>query len=253
MTKTKKKHLAFGVEPSNRKFRLRLARYQAIVDIVREFRSRQEEEAGPPAPLRLLDVGAGQGRTLRFLQAARLDGGMEFYGVDNCAKRRERLFEPDRWDYRLLDVQEGLPFADEAFDIVICEQVLEHLTRPDAVLYEIERVLKPGGIAVLGVPSFPPILSAIRRHIIPRVDRLTGAKRDHEQVFTKSSIVRLVDQQASLRVDRVQAFRIVSGGLLSKLEDFQWWYRLSQRIATACPSLAIEIQIVAQWTPNERS
>ncbi len=41
-----------------------------------------------------------------------------------------------------------LPFADQAFDAVICTASIEYLTRPRAVLAEVARVLRPGGTFV---------------------------------------------------------------------------------------------------------
>ena len=106
-------------------------------------------------------------------------------------------------------------------------------------------VLKPGGLAILGVPNFIPGLAAIRRHIVPRIDRITGTKRDHEQVFTQSSFVELIERDGRLKVQRVQAFRCISGGVLAWLENYHWWYRLSRVFATTFSPLAIEVQAIA--------
>ena len=46
----------------------------------------------------------------------------------------------------------GLPFDDEAFDIVICNHVLEHVHDDAAAMREIRRVLRPGGWASLMIP-----------------------------------------------------------------------------------------------------
>jgi SAM-dependent methyltransferase len=48
----------------------------------------------------------------------------------------------------------GLPEA--SFDLVVCTQVLEHLSRPLVALREIRRVLKPGGHLILAVPHVWP-------------------------------------------------------------------------------------------------
>jgi len=46
-----------------------------------------------------------------------------------------------------------LPLAGEQFDLVLCTQMLEYSPHPGQVISEIWRVLKPGGILLLSVPS----------------------------------------------------------------------------------------------------
>jgi SAM-dependent methyltransferase len=45
-----------------------------------------------------------------------------------------------------------MPFLDETFDLVICEAVLEHVPNPQAIVSEINRVLRPGGQVYVEVP-----------------------------------------------------------------------------------------------------
>jgi SAM-dependent methyltransferase len=49
-----------------------------------------------------------------------------------------------------------LPFADGAFDKVICAEVLEHLGDDSAAMVELARVLRPGGLLAVSVPRFGP-------------------------------------------------------------------------------------------------
>ena len=44
--------------------------------------------------------------------------------------------------------------AGESLDVVLCISVLEHLADPDAMLHEIYRVLSPGGVALVNVPTW---------------------------------------------------------------------------------------------------
>ncbi len=50
-----------------------------------------------------------------------------------------------------------MPFADNLFDSVLCNHVLEHVNNDLQALGEIRRVLKPGGWAILQVPFFAPV------------------------------------------------------------------------------------------------
>lgn len=49
-----------------------------------------------------------------------------------------------------------LPFADESFDTVLCNAVLEHVERIDAVMAELVRVLRSGGRMILAIPFLQP-------------------------------------------------------------------------------------------------
>ena len=51
----------------------------------------------------------------------------------------------------------AMPFAENSFDVVLCNHVLEHVQDDIQALREICRVLKPGGWSILQVPFFAPI------------------------------------------------------------------------------------------------
>ncbi|MFN7880815.1 MAG: class I SAM-dependent methyltransferase [Sphingobacteriia bacterium] len=48
-----------------------------------------------------------------------------------------------------------LSFADNSFDKIISFETLKHVTDYEAMLYELRRVLKPGGKLILSTPNFP--------------------------------------------------------------------------------------------------
>jgi len=52
-----------------------------------------------------------------------------------------------------LDLTE-LPFADDSFDVVLCNHVLEHVRDDRKAMREIHRVLRPGGWAILQAPVY---------------------------------------------------------------------------------------------------
>ena len=57
---------------------------------------------------------------------------------------------------------ERLPFKDNTFDIIISDDVIEHLSNPSKVIAELRRVLKPGGFLVI---SFPPYYHPFGHHL----------------------------------------------------------------------------------------
>lgn len=73
----------------------------------------------------------------------------------------EELAHNPRLDERIvhdLNADPALPFADARFDLVLCALSIEYLARPEAVLHEARRVLKPGGHCVVSFSErwFPP-------------------------------------------------------------------------------------------------
>lgn len=61
---------------------------------------------------------------------------------------------PAGYDFRLCDLEtQPIPFDDDAFDLVICAHVIEHLRDPLALAGELLRVCRPGGAVYLEAPS----------------------------------------------------------------------------------------------------
>lgn len=104
---------------------------------------RRQSAAGP---LRVLDYGCGQGRLVKMLR----ERGVDCYGCDAFVhlgtSPREFLLEGEWFGSVIADMPDGrIPFADESFDIVINNQVIEHVADLEATLSELHRVVKPGG------------------------------------------------------------------------------------------------------------
>jgi len=98
---------------------------------------------------RNLDVGSGDGRFLLCLKRAGWDAcGCEF--VEKMAGFQREKLGLDVRDCDLLSAG----FEADSFDSVTLWSVLEHLYEPVKTVSEIRRILKPGGVAVIGVPNF---------------------------------------------------------------------------------------------------
>jgi len=234
--------LAFATEPSPRKYRLRLARYQGLAEALAQFvRSRRDN-----APeVQLLDVGVGNGRTLRYCDTLGVGHRIAFHGVDNSPRRLSSVFGGDRWELKQADVAQGLPYADNRFDAVVCEQLLEHVPNAEDVARELIRVLAPGGLLVVGVPIFRPLFAFVRRNIVPKIDRVFGIKRDHVQAFTLKSICKLLTKTGKVTIQDRRGFRVMSGGPLRFLEDSRRWYQFQRMLGRNLPSFCVEVQVLA--------
>ena len=108
---------------------------------------------------RLLDVGCGTGRHL--LELSRYPGCLVGLDVarDDLRVLRYMLLLTARERPLVAEIEaiqgdgERLPFADDLFDVVICTETLEHVPDDRAVLRELVRVLRRGGVLVVSVPD----------------------------------------------------------------------------------------------------
>lgn len=105
---------------------------------------------------RVLDLGCRSGALTRhFLQGNDVVG----VDVDEAALVRAGTLGIETV---VADVEDALPFPDESFDVVVAGELLEHLRFPDALVAEIERVLRPGGKLVGSVPNGYRLQSRLR-------------------------------------------------------------------------------------------
>lgn len=105
-------------------------------------------EVNPRA--RLLDLGCDDGRfTLEF--AAKVGTTH----IDGCDFVAEPLRAAAKRGIKtaLADLNQRLPYPANRFDVVVTNQVIEHLYETDTFIEEIYRVLKPGGYAVISTES----------------------------------------------------------------------------------------------------
>jgi S-adenosylmethionine-dependent methyltransferase len=132
------------------------ARLGKLRDVVRqEMVARQLARELPPAPVRLIDLGCGQGT--QALRLAR--SGYEVTAVDASASLlarfgRDLAAEPAEVRARVR-AEHGLieDYAERAelspFPAVLCHGVLMYLADPDPVLRAIARLARPGGVVSL--------------------------------------------------------------------------------------------------------
>ena len=119
-----------------------------IIDTLRKYAP--EFEVGGA---RVLDVGCGDaGALIAFAEQGALCAGIESY---EPSLERGRLRAADHGvdvDLRK-GVAEAIPFADASFDLVLLDNVLEHVNDRPLTLREVRRVLKPGGLLYMVTPK----------------------------------------------------------------------------------------------------
>ncbi len=68
---------------------------------------------------------------------------------------------------------EALTYADESFDLLITQDVMEHVFDPERAFSEIARVLKPGGAHIFTVPLVRKVNASVRRASLSRDGEIT--------------------------------------------------------------------------------
>ncbi len=238
---------AFGVEKGYAPYRLRQARYYELgVDCANW---NVEHFAKTGKNLELIDIGPYDGVTRRYIEPHTGSETINYHGVDIFPEGKQFVYKYEDWTLHEMNLEQEIPELESSrYDVLICEQVLEHLYNPQIALSEMYRVLRPSGRMVLGVPIFPPGIHLIRRHIVPVTDKVFGVKkiRGHVQAWWKSGFVKFVRENCpGIEINTVRGFRIISGGILRPLEYRRWWWRMNRRIGQFIPSLCTEIQIIA--------
>ena len=136
--------------------------------------ARAVADGGGPAdgrPLRLLDLGGGDGSDLDFvLRWAPPDlvrgSEVHLFDGDPDALRlaRRRLAQlPVDGHVTAGSVTDPLPYPDRYFDVVICSEVVEHLEHPEHLLVEARRVIRPGGFLILTTDNEPTLQGRLKR------------------------------------------------------------------------------------------
>lgn len=183
-------------------------RYRVRATAVIEAKQRH---APGDSPIRLLDLGAADGKTLAFMAQSlpiKEAIGVEYnQDLINCADGPLQGID----NTRLIrgDVSHLEAFPDNSYDLVTALALLEHISDPSTVIKEATRVLKPGGLFVASSP-------------IPFWDHLavkTGLlKEDHHECDMYPKRFRgFFSMQAELEIIEYRRFMFAPVGVLAYL------------------------------------
>ncbi len=145
--------------------------------------------------LRVLDAGCGAGPGLRYLAAC----GHQSVGIDLVEYPLQVAHElTPQARLAQSDLDEGLPFQANSFDVILLSEVIEHVREPDRVLREFWRVLDNGGVLVLTTPN----LWDARRFYYPLLGRTWSGYADpsHVHLFDPSKMSRALKGAGFTRV-----------------------------------------------------
>ena len=104
----------------------------------------------------VLDIGAGSGGKTTFYA---LNGAKRLTGIDTeerfIMQARDFASSKNARDIDFIVVNaEVMPFQNASFDMCVMNDVFEHLSKPEVVLKEVNRVLKPHGKVFINSPPY---------------------------------------------------------------------------------------------------
>lgn len=133
---------------------------------------------------RLLDVGSGAGGFLLTQQHV----GWNVSGLEAS----KRMVEQSR--SLGLDVHQGFSILDQwqdpTFDVVVLNQVFEHVTNPKRLLQEIQQVLKQDGILYMNMPNPRSLPARLFRSFWFNLDTPR-----HNLLFSPATLKKLLEQE----------------------------------------------------------
>jgi SAM-dependent methyltransferase len=182
--------------------------------------------------LRLLDIGSSTGIIADFLAGhfqevigIDIDAPAVAFARQNCSRSNLFFAMGDSLD---------LGFPKNAFDVVICAQVYEHVPDAERMMKEIFRVLKPGGVCYFAAgnrlalmePHYRlPLLSVIPRPIANLYIRLAGKSTHyHEHHLTCWGLKELVHAFEVIDYTRkiVAAPDFFNAGYMLREDSWEW-------------------------------
>ena len=144
----------------------------------------------------ILEVGCGDGSFTRSL--ARYSSRVTAVDISASQIERNTRTQPE---IRFIqhDVAQPFPFANEAFGVIWCSEVLEHLFDPGFALREMQRVLVRGGRLLVTVPyhgAFKDVLIALFKW-----DDHFSPNNPHIRFFTRKTLSQLAASAGFVEIE----------------------------------------------------
>lgn len=139
---------------------------------------------------KVLDLGSGNGQNaIKVASIAKQVVGAEIDDdLIKIAKKSLNYKNVSKITFVKANLENQLPFKDESFNKIIFLDVLEHLVRRDQILKECRRILKRGGLIMIGVPNSQTSWKKFQRS----ASVCSFSDPDHKIEFSESSISKLL-------------------------------------------------------------
>ena len=205
------------------------------------------KELDPKHGEKILDVGCGDGIFTNDL----IKRGYDITGLDisdgalKIAKERAQKMELETAKVKYIKASAGkMPFKDNSFDKIFSISTFEHIKDDDAAFKECVRVLKPGGIFILSVPT-PKIMPSIKyalkfsknvkKALFNSVVAKSSGTEDYRQLLDKKyshyrnytlEMINTKCEKSGFKIDKVgyniKFFSVIPHSIIHTFKVFEW-------------------------------
>ncbi|AOL22406.1 Methyltransferase domain-containing protein [Erythrobacter litoralis] len=186
----------------------------------------------------ILDIGAGRGEDILTIREQL--PGASLQAIETFPVSIEFLKQNDV-SVSEIDIEKSVfPFESESIDLIICNQVYEHLKEIFWLTSEIERVLRPDGAAIIGVPN----LGSLHNRLLLLAGQQPAAIHvlgPHVRGFTVPGLRKFFEAAGSLKVERV-------GGS----NFYPFGPKIARLVANMMPRLAVSSFYLLRRTNSPR-
>ena len=173
---------------------------------------------------RVIDAacGTGYGSALLAQQGAQVVFGLDL--SEEAINEARRLYQVNNLHFEVADVTR-LPIEDEAYDVFVSFETIEHIDNVDQFLSEVVRVLKPGGRFICSTPN----------------RTLTNAgTRIHDRPFNMYHLREYTSKELETSLSRYfPSVRLVGQSIYAS-----WYARMLNGIGRSFPMLAVRLHQV---------
>jgi len=240
---------------SNNQFSCQFSGYSKRQTVLNrlDFFCRSIQAISAKKPLEILDIGCGNGISLLLAKFAlnslgdtpdhRLTGVEYNFSRLRVASTKFGNALGGEFDFVRGD-GEKLPFADKTFDLVIANQVIEHLESPEGLLTSIGRLLANDGKLILTTPNEGCLMGWIRNHIF---HRQILKQEHHQQYFTERTLKRMLrDQGFQVNLFSTQGFFYPTLSLNRSMTRTRFRPYFSGVLGEIAPHFAADLMVLAE-------
>ena len=201
-----------------------------------------------------VDIGCGEG----YLTQPLASRAHHSFGFDFVTSALDMFTNQPGYDQEqiLLSIAAGdaIPLPDAIADKLLCNHVLEHVLDDDAILHEFHRILRPGGLVLIGVPlALSPqiqMLMRVRRLLRPKsrmlqLEKVAAGKlvpeligiQSHIRFYSLASVRDLLERNGFEMVEAVGIGISVRGSIRKQIRRHRLLFNTATTVAQIFPAI----------------